>query len=76
MKAEERGGGDKPPVFRAVCLQKDAEVHVTSIHAVSRADALPFEVIDASRSEAEIAAAAEKGEQMVRVGQPLRLDRR
>ena len=57
-------------------MQSDVEVHVRLIKAVSRADALPFEVTDAARGEKEIAEAEAKGETMVRVGQALRLDRR
>ncbi|GIM10401.1 hypothetical protein Vretimale_14134, partial [Volvox reticuliferus] len=33
------------------CSQRDVELQVTAIHAVSRAAALPFELVDASRSE-------------------------
>ncbi|GLC46632.1 hypothetical protein PLESTB_001761700 [Pleodorina starrii] len=58
------------------CSQKDVELKVTAIRAVSRAAALPFELVDASRSEEEVKAAAEKGEILPTVGQDLRLDNR
>ena len=57
-----------------LCLQ--VELKVTAIHVVSRAEALPFEVIDAARSEEEVAAAAAKGELMVTVNRDTRLDSR
>ncbi|WIA17369.1 hypothetical protein OEZ85_014230 [Tetradesmus obliquus] len=56
--------------------QKDVELQVTSIRVVSRAAALPFELVDAARSDAEIAAAAEKGEVLASVSQDVRLDNR
>ena len=37
---------------------------------------LPFEIVDAARSEAEVAAAAEKGEVLSTVSQDIRLDNR
>jgi nondiscriminating aspartyl-tRNA synthetase len=49
---------------------------VTGIRAVSRAAALPFEIADASRSEEEVKAAAERGEAMSTVSQDVRLDNR
>ncbi len=49
---------------------------VTGIRAISRAAALPFEITDASRSEEEVKAAADKGEILVSVGQDTRLDNR
>lgn len=52
------------------------ELKVLSIHVISRADALPFEVIDAGRSEADLAAAAARGETMVSVNRDTRLDSR
>ncbi|KAG2492339.1 hypothetical protein HYH03_009289 [Edaphochlamys debaryana] len=58
------------------CSQKDVELQVTGIRAVSRAAALPFELVDAARSEEEVKAAAERGEIMPTVGQDLRLDNR
>ncbi|GIL88257.1 hypothetical protein Vretimale_14134 [Volvox reticuliferus] len=58
------------------CSQRDVELQVTAIHAVSRAAALPFELVDASRSEEEVRAAAERGEILPTVGQDLRLDNR
>jgi len=39
------------------------ELQVEAIHVISRAEPLPFEVIDASRGDEEVAAAAAKGEQ-------------
>ncbi|PNW82442.1 hypothetical protein CHLRE_06g279150v5 [Chlamydomonas reinhardtii] len=58
------------------CSQKDVELQVTGIRAVSRAAVLPFELVDAARSEEEVKAAAERGEVMPTVGQDLRLDNR
>ena len=52
------------------------EMKVEAIHVISRADALPFEVIDASRSDEEVAAAAARGELMVTVNRDTRLDSR
>lgn len=57
--------------------QKNVELQVLAVHVVSRAaGALPFELVDAARSEAEIASAAEKGEVLVSVSQDIRLDNR
>eukprot|EP01025_Chloroclados_australasicus_P032334 TRINITY_DN3277_c0_g3_i1.p1 TRINITY_DN3277_c0_g3~~TRINITY_DN3277_c0_g3_i1.p1 ORF type:complete len:595 (-),score=55.18 TRINITY_DN3277_c0_g3_i1:165-1757(-) len=58
------------------CTQRDVEIQVTDIHVVSRSDALVFEVKDAARSEAEVKAAEEAGEQFASVSQDLRLDNR
>ncbi|KXZ44846.1 hypothetical protein GPECTOR_61g799 [Gonium pectorale] len=58
------------------CSQKDVELKVTGIRAVSRAAVLPFELVDAARSEEEVKAAAERGEILATVGQDLRLDNR
>ncbi|GFR50951.1 hypothetical protein Agub_g13271 [Astrephomene gubernaculifera] len=58
------------------CSQKDVELQVTLIRVVSRAAVLPFELVDASRSEEEVKAAAERGEVLPTVGQDLRLDNR
>ena len=52
------------------------ELHVTSIHCLSRAEVLPFEVSDAARSEAEIAEAEAAGELKARVSQDVRLNGR
>ncbi len=52
------------------------ELQVRSIKVVSRAAALPFEVVDAARSDAEVASAAERGEVLVTVSQDSRLDNR
>lgn len=49
---------------------------VSSIRVISRAEALPFEVTDAGRSDAEVAAAEAAGEKMVSVNQDTRLDNR
>ena len=49
---------------------------MTSIHVVSRAEPLPFEVIDAGRSEEELKSAAARGEAMVSVNRDTRLDSR
>eukprot|EP01024_Parvocaulis_polyphysoides_P034152 TRINITY_DN3022_c1_g1_i1.p1 TRINITY_DN3022_c1_g1~~TRINITY_DN3022_c1_g1_i1.p1 ORF type:complete len:580 (+),score=79.85 TRINITY_DN3022_c1_g1_i1:155-1741(+) len=58
------------------CTQKLVELQVTDIHVVSRSDALVFEVKDASRSDAEVKAAEEAGDQYASVSQDLRLDNR
>ncbi|KAI8471261.1 MAG: hypothetical protein J3K34DRAFT_417622 [Monoraphidium minutum] len=58
------------------CSQKDVELQVTGIRAITRAGPLPFEVVDAARSDAEVAAAAERGESLVTVSQDVRLDNR
>lgn len=52
------------------------ELHVTSIHCISRADILPFEVSDAARSEEEIKEAEAAGELKARVSQDVRLNGR
>ena len=52
------------------------EVKVEAIHVISRAEPLPFEVIDASRGDEELAAAVAKGELMVTVNRDTRLDSR
>jgi aspartyl-tRNA synthetase len=53
------------------------ELKVTGLRAISRAaGALPFEIVDAARSEAEVAAAAERGEVLPTVSQDVRLDNR
>ena len=49
---------------------------MTSIHCISRAEILPFEVSDAARSEEEIKQAEEAGELKVRVTQDVRLNGR
>lgn len=46
------------------CSQSGVELRVASIRCISRAAPLPFEVIDAARSTAAIATAAEQGEQV------------
>ncbi len=52
------------------------ELQVEAIHVISRAEPLPFEVIDASRGDEEVAAAAAKGELLVTVNRDTRLDSR
>jgi aspartyl-tRNA synthetase len=52
------------------------ELKVEAIHVISRAAALPFEVIDASRGDEELAAAVAKGELLVTVSRDTRLDSR
>lgn len=58
------------------CSQKSVELSVTGVRAICRAGPLPFEVVDAARSDAEVAAAAERGESLVTVSQDVRLDNR
>jgi len=59
------------------CSQKQVELKVCGIKCISRAmGSLPFEIVDAARSEAEVAAAAEKGEVLSTVSQDIRLDNR
>lgn len=58
------------------CTQSQVELHVTSIHCISRADVLPFEVSDAARSEEEIKEAEAAGELKARVSQDVRLNGR
>lgn len=58
------------------CTISGVEVHVTSVKCVSRSAVLPFEVTDASRSDAEIAKGQAAGEQYVTVQQDTRLDKR
>ena len=57
-------------------LHIQVELHVTSIHCISRADILPFEVSDAARSEEEIKEAEAAGELRARVSQDVRLNGR
>ena len=52
------------------------ELQVEAIHVISRAEPLPFEVIDASRGDEEVAAAAARGEPLVTVNRDTRLDSR
>ena len=58
------------------CSKSGVELQVTAVRAVSRAATLPFEMADAVRPEAEIKAAAERGEVLVSVSQDIRLDNR
>jgi aspartyl-tRNA synthetase len=65
----------KEPV--ASCTLSGVELKVLGVRAISRAaGALPFELADASRSDADVAAAAERGELLARVEQNARLDTR
>ncbi len=57
-------------------LLSQVELHVTSIHCISRAEILPFEVSDAARSEEEIKEAEAAGELKARVSQDVRLNGR
>lgn len=58
------------------CSIGSLELQVHSVHCVSRAALLPFEIADAARSEAEVSAAAARGETLVTVSQDTRLDHR
>jgi aspartyl-tRNA synthetase len=58
------------------CSQSEVELHVTAVRCVSRAGALPFDIADAARGAAAVAAGAARGEQFVTVGQDTRLDNR
>jgi len=58
------------------CSQSEVEIKVTSIRVISRASLLPFEVMDAARSEVDVKAAAAKGELLATVGQDHRLNNR
>jgi len=58
------------------CSQSDVEVQVREIRCISRAGEVPFDVMDAARSDQEIDEALARGEKMVRVGQDTRLDNR
>lgn len=58
------------------CSQSGVEIQIRSIHVISRAGSLPFDIVDASRSAEMIAEAAKRGEQYVTVAQDTRLDNR
>ena len=58
------------------CSVSTFELKCVSIKCVSRAGPLPFDVADASRSEAEVAAAAAEGKLLATVSQDTRLDGR
>lgn len=58
------------------CSVSSFELKCVSIRCVSRAGPLPFDVADASRSEAEVAAAAAGGKLLATVSQDTRLDGR
>ena len=59
------------------CSVQDAELVITRIHAVSKADAmLPFLVEDAARSENEVEESQGTDRPFPRLGQELRLDHR
>jgi len=63
---------DVPPEPIKSCSQTDVELKITRLYSISRAAPLPFQIVDASRSEAELAA----DETLVRVNQDVRLDNR
>ena len=56
--------------------QSLVEINIKKIFVVSAASRLPFSVVDASRSEQEIAEAEARGDKMVTVSQDVRLDNR
>lgn len=58
------------------CSVSSFELRCVSIKCVSRAGPLPFDVADAARSEAEVAAAAAEGKLLATVSQDTRLDGR
>lgn len=58
------------------CSVSSFELKCVSIKCVSRAGPLPFDVVDASRSEEEVAAAAAEGKLLATVSQDTRLDGR
>ncbi len=59
------------------CTVNDAEVTISRIHCVSRADAmLPFLVEDAARSEREVEESQSTDRPFPRLGQEIRLDNR
>lgn len=58
------------------CSISGFELKCVSIKCVSRAGPLPFDVVDASRSEEEVAAAAAEGKLLATVSQDTRLDGR
>jgi nondiscriminating aspartyl-tRNA synthetase len=58
------------------CSQSKVELQVDYIKVVSRSQILPFEIVDASRSQADVEAAEAKGEKMATVSQDTRLDNR
>ncbi|GAB4822582.1 hypothetical protein N2152v2_009628 [Parachlorella kessleri] len=67
---------DSPEQPVEACSQSLVELKVTAIHVVSRAGALPFEVVDAARSAEQLRKGQEAGEQWVTVNQDTRLDNR
>ena len=58
------------------CTVSDFELRCVSIKCVSRAGPLPFDVVDASRSEGDVARAAAEGKLLATVSQDTRLDGR
>lgn len=54
------------------CTQSDVELAVERVYCIGRSQALPLQLADASRSEADF----EKDPSLVRVGQDVRLDNR
>ncbi|KAK2078410.1 hypothetical protein QBZ16_003250, partial [Prototheca wickerhamii] len=66
----------KPNVPVEGCSQSEVEIKVTSVRAVVRSEALPFEISDAARSKDAIEKALAAGEAAPTVGQDTRLDNR
>jgi aspartyl-tRNA synthetase len=64
----------KEPI--AACSQSEIELQVRSIHCISRAEELPFQVADAARSEQEIQEAEASGDLKASVSQDTRLNGR
>lgn len=65
-----------PPEPIASCTVSGLELHAVSLHAISRAGPLPFDIADAARSDADVSSAAARGEQLATVAQDTRLDGR
>lgn len=66
----------QPAVPIESCSQKDVELQVKSVHCISRAGPLPFQISDAARSEADVKKAEAAGEKVATVLQDTRLDNR
>ncbi|KDD74520.1 hypothetical protein H632_c1258p0, partial [Helicosporidium sp. ATCC 50920] len=58
------------------CSQSDVEIKAWGVRCISRAAALPFDVVDAARSAEEVRKGAEEGVQFVTVQQDVRLNSR
>ena len=65
-----------PPEPVASCTVSGLELHAVTVRAVSRSAPLPFDIADAARSDADVAAAAAAGTQLATVAQDTRLDGR